>query len=66
MERKGLGDKNAGKEFLRNYEYSSYIDYLDNNIQQNILLNKKSFPEYFESVADFEKNLFDWLNFSKF
>lgn len=60
---RGIQDINEAYEFLNNYKYSSYLDYLNNNISQNTILNKGSFPEYFESGEDFKNNLNDWLKF---
>lgn len=60
---KGIDDIEKAKEFLNNYKYSSYIDYLDYKREENKIINKKSFPEYFESADVFEKEIFNWLNF---
>jgi len=49
------------KTFLESYRYSSYQDYLDTNRIEGNILNKKSFPSYFEdtkSFRDFTENYF--------
>src|ERR1035437_5820704 len=60
---KGIEDLEKAKDFLKNYEYSSYLDYSDYNRKENKILNKEVFPEYFESHEDFNNKLLDWLNF---
>ncbi|MBA4318432.1 MAG: hypothetical protein C0412_08530 [Flavobacterium sp.] len=60
---KGIKDIEKTKEFLKNYEYSSYLDYLGYGEGENKIVNKKAFPEYFESKENFKNNLFDWLKF---
>jgi putative transposase len=62
---KGLDDIEKTKEFLNNYKYSSYCDYLNLNRRETKILNKKVFPEYFESVDIFTDEIFSWLKFSK-
>ncbi len=60
---KGINDIEKAKEFLLNYKYSSYLDYLNYNREENKIIKKESFPEYFESADVFEKEIFNWLNF---
>jgi len=62
---KGLDDIEKTKEFLNNYKYSSHCDYLNLNRRETKILNKKVFPEYFESVDIFTDEIFSWLKFSK-
>jgi len=62
---KGIGDLEKAKKFLRDYEYSSYLDYHDPKIFSSEVINKKSFPEYFSSVNDCDQNIFDWMEFEK-
>lgn len=59
----GIEDIKATKEFLVSYQYSSYIDYLDIERNESILINKDVFPEYFEKVEDFSKLVDDSLNY---
>ena len=59
----GIGDLEKAKQFLKNYEHSSYLDYLGSGRRENMILNTKVFPEYFESVENFENNLLDWLKY---
>lgn len=48
-------------EFLQSYSYSSLPDYLQVSRLENIIIDSKPFPEYFETVADQVKELKEWL-----
>lgn len=52
------------KTFLSIYEHSSYLSYIDTNREENILLTKSEFPEYFSEKKDFEDFHADLLSFS--
>ena len=58
---KGILNKNKALDFLRNYKYSSYLDYLGENRVQNKILNKEDFPKYFPTKNSFNKEIFDWI-----
>lgn len=61
---KEKGIKNLGKSlsFLRDYKYSSFIDYTDTSPRvENNILDKKSFPNYFPSRNTFYKEILLWL-----
>lgn len=53
------------KDSLRRYEYSSYLDYFDQNRKAKILLEPSLFNKFFKDPKDFEQNIFDWLRFDK-
>ena len=53
------------KAFLNNYHYSSYQDYLGYQRQENVILNSKSFPAYFDSQIDFKNFLDDWMKYNQ-
>jgi putative transposase len=53
------------KEFLSKYKYSSYLDYLGVERQEGKIINKKAFPEYFETITDFSQMIDEWVNFNK-
>lgn len=50
--------------FLSTYKHSSYRSYIDPDREENILLAKKEFPEYFAEKKDFENFHADFLSFS--
>lgn len=60
---KYIEDKKETKNFLNNYEYSSYLDYLGIKRPESKILNKEAFPEYFETVTDFDEMVDEWMNF---
>lgn len=61
---RGISNSAKAIEFLSTYEHSSYSSYIDTNREENILLSKKEFPEYFWEEKDFDDLHTDWLNFS--
>jgi putative transposase len=62
---KEMGIKNLplSFDFLRNYTYSSYVDYLGAR-KESAILNRTAFPIHFDSVMDFNLNLTEWLTYS--
>jgi len=60
---KGISDLATAKEFLANYKYSSYLDYLGVDRPEGRILNKEAFPEYFQNPKEFEDFIDDWLNY---
>jgi REP element-mobilizing transposase RayT len=56
-------DKKKAKEFLNGYKNSSYFDYIGIQREENNILNKEAFPEYFESELDFDSMINEWFNF---
>ena len=60
-----IKDLTEAKEFLSTYKYSSYNSYLDQNREENLLLSKDAFPEYFLKNKDFKDFHAEWLNYSE-
>ena len=62
---KEIGIKNIKDAiiYLRNYQHSSYLDYLIGDRIKSKILDKKEFPNYFPSKKSFEKEIFEWLNY---
>lgn len=60
---KGIKNKRHTLDYLEDYEYSSYLDYLGKSRWQNNILNKKDFPNYFPTPKTFSKEIFTWLSF---
>ncbi len=59
----GIKNINITTEFLKKYRYSSYLDYLENNRKESLLLNREVFPKYFPTKDKFQKEIFEWLSF---
>lgn len=49
--------------YLRNYQYSSYQDYLGKNRKGKSILTKNAFPKYFETDTAFRKFVSWWLSY---
>lgn len=59
----GIKDKNKVINYLKQYKYSSYLDYTGENRVQNKVLNINSFPQYFSSKRAFRNEIFEWLSY---
>jgi REP element-mobilizing transposase RayT len=49
------------KFFLKNYEYSSFMDFFNKRIHF-MILEQKAFPEYFANTKVLEDEVFSWFN----
>ena len=61
----GIRDKKKTLEYLLNYKYSSYVDYMEFPRVQSKLLNIKAFPEYFPGKLSFVKEIFEWIGYDE-
>jgi len=59
----GIRDKKATLKYLENYEYSSYLEYLGTKRKQKEIIERKSYPNYFPSVKNFQKEIAEWLSY---
>lgn len=60
----GISDEKQTRDFLGEYKYSSYLDYIKlKDRPESAILEKSAFPEYFEHPSDFEGFIADWLNY---
>ncbi len=59
----GIADRNRAKKYLKIYLYSSYLDYLDTERAEKVIINKRAFPEYFLNLQEFEECIDEWLAF---
>ncbi len=50
-------------DFLKSYTYSSLSDYLQIARLENVIIDPKPFPGYFETAADQVDELKDWLTY---
>lgn len=64
---KEVGVKNIAHSmnFIEEYPWSSYLDYLGVNRKENAILKIKDFPEYFCNSADIQSEMFEWLNYPR-
>ena len=60
----GIKDVKKSLEFLRNYKWSSYIDFISSNYRkESKILEIENFPDYFSNIKDFNKEILTWLKF---
>lgn len=62
---KGISDNITTEKFLIDYKYSSYLDYLNKKRIENKILDKESFPEYFQKIGEFNDFIKEWLYFKE-
>lgn len=51
----------TGGNFLASYKFSSYLDYLGEEREDSIILNKADFPNYFPTALKFKNEISGWL-----
>jgi len=61
----GLKNIRKAKKYLIQYQYSSYPEYNGINREENKILNRNVFPEYFTDIKDHEDEINDWLNYNE-
>jgi len=63
----GIKDLEKAKEYINDYVFSSYLDYVNNSNTRHfgLILNKEAFPEYFASPKDFKDFINNWLLFKR-
>ncbi len=49
---------------VKEYKYSSYIDYINDNRNEAMILTKDLFPEYFTNSNQARGELLEWLQFT--
>ena len=60
---KGISNINGAKQYLQNYQFSSYLDYVGVERDWGLVINKPAFPAYFSSKHEFEDFVEEWLNY---
>jgi len=60
---KGIHNKKKVLNYLSNYQYSSYLDYMGKERIQKKILNPEAFPDYFSTRREFSQEIFEWINF---
>lgn len=59
----GIQDILVAQDYLKNYEYSSYLEYQGVTRLESKILNREAGPEYFATSKDFNDFVNDWLTF---
>lgn len=60
---RGIVNKKEALKFLNQYIYSSYLDFINKERVQNIILNIHVFPKYFKNTKSFTDEIFEWINY---
>ena len=58
----GVKNRSKATNFLEQYIFSSYQDYIGYNRQQNKIINMEAFPSYFQPPNSIKKDVFGWLS----
>ena len=59
----GIVRRAEAKRYIETYPYSSYLEYAGFVRPENAIIDTECLPEYFESTADFEETINDWLDY---
>src|SRR3989339_823365 len=59
----GISNKDKVDDFLKQYKYSSFIDYLGLERKEGLLIDKNVLPEYFDDTLELRKYLDFWLSY---
>ncbi|HMO82805.1 MAG TPA: transposase [Candidatus Paceibacterota bacterium] len=62
----GIKDAVIAYDYAASFQYSSLPDYLSKDREEKAILNPAPFPEYFQTAAEHQAELFEWLNFKEF
>ncbi len=62
----GLKNLPTVTKFLKEYRFSSYLDYLGVERKENKILDRGAFPQYFSNPEEIEVEMMDWLDFGNF
>lgn len=59
----GIKNLKGAIEYLKSYKYSSFLDYLQDNRKEKVIITPSAFPKYFSSKLVFQKEIFEWLTY---
>jgi putative transposase len=59
---KRIADPTKAKNFLKGYQYSSYLDLIGTKRPEGVILSPKDFPGYFSSKVEFEDFVDEWMH----
>jgi len=63
---KGIKDTSKSLKFLREYKYSSFVDYTDNLYrEESSIVERNNFPNYFPNKKSFYKEILEWLKYDE-
>lgn len=59
----GLKDKQRAIDYLNTYKYSSFLDYLNKERIERVILSRSDFPDYFIGKNGYIKEIMTWINY---
>lgn len=59
----GIKDRKKAEDYLNDFHYSSYLDYINDDRLETRLINKNILPKYFETPDDFKESVNLWLKY---
>ncbi len=62
---KHIGNVFEAKKFVKEFDYSSYKDYLGEERMENKIIDKESFPNYFGTIQKFGQMMDFWIDNSE-
>ncbi len=62
---KGVVNKKQVLQYLQRYQFSSYLDYVEDARPQTAILDRDKFPNYFSDRGIFRKEIFEWLDYGR-
>ncbi len=63
--KKQIENISEARKFVKGFRYSSYRDYMGEERLENIIINKDAFPNYFETIQEFEQMMDFWIDNSE-
>ena len=61
----GIKNTKRTLDFLKNYKWSSYVDYKGEKRPQGKIITPNDFPIDFKNTKDFDREILDWLKYEK-
>ncbi|HAE36751.1 TPA: hypothetical protein DCX66_03715 [Candidatus Nomurabacteria bacterium] len=58
----GIKNKKEALDFLDNYKWGSYLDYLYIERKESKILNRENFLNYFDTKELFQKEILEWIS----
>jgi len=59
----GIRNMKKAKKFLEQYRYSSYLDHIGTEREENSILSTHEFPAYFSTSREFKEETKEWLKY---
>ena len=61
----GIKDHRKAENYLADFRYSSYLDYLNQDRVENVVINKMALPKYFDGAGSFKDLVTEWLKWRR-